>query len=92
MGKECRALGANYFGGVCINLAPDPRWGRAQESYGEDPLLIGSMGAALSRGVSQNVTSCIKHFALNSMEVLRFDVNVTVAEDVLHECYLPHFR
>jgi beta-glucosidase len=92
MGRELRALGGNYFGGVCVNLAPDPRWGRAQESYGEDPLLIGTMGAALSRGASQNVMACVKHFALNSMENSRFFVNVTVAEDVMHECYLPHFR
>jgi beta-glucosidase len=92
MGRELRALGGNYFAGVCVNLAPNPRWGRAQESYGEDPLLIGTMGAALSRGASQNVMTCVKHFALNSMENSRFDVNVSVAADVMHECYLPHFR
>ena len=92
IGQELRALGGNYFGGVCINLAPNPKWGRAQESYGEDPLLVGTMGAALTRGSSQNVIACAKHFALNSMENGRFTVDVTVAQDVLHECYLPHFR
>jgi beta-glucosidase len=92
IGRELRAMGGNYFGGVCVNLAPNPKWGRAQESYGEDPLLIGSMGSALSRGAGQNVVACVKHLALNSMEKLRFDVDVTVADDVLHECYLPHFR
>jgi beta-glucosidase len=50
------------------------------------------MGAALSRGVSRNGIACAKHFALNSMENKRFDVDVRCDEDVLHECYLPHFR
>ena len=36
--------------------------------------------------------SCVKHFALNSMENSRFQVDVEVADDVLHEIYLPHFR
>jgi len=92
MGKELRALGGNYFGGVCVNLAPNPKWGRLQESYGEDPLLVGSFGAALSKGVSHNAMACVKHFALNSMENQRFTADVECAEDVLHECYLPHFR
>ena len=37
IGRELRALGGNYFGGVCINLLRHPAWGRAQETYGEDP-------------------------------------------------------
>ena len=37
IGRELRALGANFFGGVCINLLRHPAWGRAQETYGEDP-------------------------------------------------------
>jgi beta-glucosidase len=92
IGKEARAHGANYFAGVCINLGYSPLWGRMQESYGEDPLLIGSMGSALSRGAGHNTLVCAKHFALNSMENLRFQVDVQCAEDVLHECFLPHFR
>ena len=36
IGKECRAHGANLFGGVCINLLRHPAWGRAQETYGEE--------------------------------------------------------
>lgn len=92
MGTEARALGCNYTSNVCVNLAPNPRWGRLQESWGEDPLLIGTMGAATARGTGRHVMSCVKHFALNSMENRRFNVNVEVPEDVLHECYLPHFR
>ena len=50
IGAEVRAVGGNYYGGVCINLPRNPRWGRAQETYGEDPYLLGEMGAALTEG------------------------------------------
>lgn len=92
IGRELRAFGGNYFAGVCINLAPNPRWGRLQESFGEDPLLVGSMGAALTRGASENVITCIKHFALNSAENKRFHINIECDQETLHDCYLPHFR
>ncbi|HRR55999.1 MAG TPA: glycoside hydrolase family 3 C-terminal domain-containing protein [Acidobacteriota bacterium] len=92
-GKEARAVGANYFGGVCINLLRHPSWGRAQETYGEDPWLVGVMGSAVVRGVQKhNVMACAKHFALNSIENSRFQVNVVVDERALREVYLPHFR
>lgn len=93
VGAEIRAQGGNYYGGVCINLLRNPRWGRAQETYGEDPYHLGEMGAALTRGVqSQNVMACIKHFAMNSIENSRFKVNVTADKRTLHEVYLPHFK
>lgn len=92
IGREGRAQGGNVFGGVCVNLAPFPGWGRSQESYGEDPLLLGAMGAALTEGVRPWMMPCVKHYALNSMENARFTVDVQVADDVLHEVYLPHFR
>ena len=50
IGLEARAAGATYFGGVCVNLLRHPAWGRAQETYGEDPHLLGEMGAALDPG------------------------------------------
>ncbi|MBD3188622.1 glycosyl hydrolase [Candidatus Bathyarchaeota archaeon] len=93
MGLEARANGANYFGGVCINLLRHPAWGRAQETYGEDPFLLGRMGSALTRGVqSTGIMACAKHFALNSIENSRFKVNVQASERVLREIYLPHFK
>lgn len=93
IGAEVRAVGGNYFGGVCINLPRNPRWGRAQECYGEDQYLLGEMGAALTRGVqSQNVMACIKHFALNSIENARFKADVRASKRTLHEVYLPHFK
>jgi beta-glucosidase-like glycosyl hydrolase len=92
IGREMRAQGANFFGGVCINLPRHPAWGRIQETYGEDPLLLGEFGAALTRGVRRNAMAVAKHYALNSMENARFSVDVTADEATLHEVFLPHFR
>jgi beta-glucosidase len=92
IGRELRALGGTLFGGVCINLLRHPAWGRAQETYGEDPYHVGEMGAALTRGVQRHAMACAKHYALNSMENARFTVDVTVSLRALHEVYLPHFK
>jgi len=92
IGAELRASGATYTGAVCMNLLRHPAWGRAQETYGEDPHHVGEMAAAFSEGLQQHVMACMKHFALNSMENARFKVDVTVDERALHEVYLPHFK
>ncbi len=92
IGVECRALGANLFGGVCVNLLRHPAWGRAQETFGEDPHLLGEMGAALVRGTQRHVMACVKHFACNSMEDTRLRVDVSIDDDDLRDVYLPHFR
>ena len=92
IGLELRASGATFTGAVCLNLLRHPAWGRAQETYGEDPHHLGRMAAAFTRGLERHVMACMKHFALNSMENARFSVDVTVDERALHEVYLPHFR
>ena len=92
IGRELRAVGADLYGGVCVNILRHPAWGRAQETYGEDPHHVGEMGAALTRGVQHHVMATVKHFACNSMENARFTVDVAVADQALHEVYLPHFR
>ena len=92
IGLELRAQGANFFGGVCINLPRHPAWGRVQETYSEDPLVLGEFGAALIRGVRPNAMTVAKHYALNSMENARFSVDVVIDEADLHEVFLPHFR
>jgi beta-glucosidase len=92
VGREIRAQGGNFFGGVCINLPRHPAWGRAQETYGDDPFHLGEFGAALTRGTQKYVMACAKHYALNSMENARFTVDVTVDEATLHDVYLPHFK
>jgi beta-glucosidase len=92
IGAEIRAQGGNFFGGVCINLLRHPAWGRAQETYGEEPLLLGAMGTALALGAQRHVMACVKHYACNSMENARFSVDVQADQRTLHEIYLPHFR
>ena len=91
--REIRGVGGNFFGGVCINLPYNPGWGRSQEVYGEDSMHMGKMGSALVRGVQKhNVIACIKHYAFNSMEFVRFKVNVKVDRRIEREIYLRHFK
>lgn len=92
IGRELRATGSDFTGAVCVNLLRHPGWGRAQETYGEDPLHVGRFGAAFTAGLQASVIACVKHFACNSMEEARFSVDVTIDDDVLHEVYLPHFK
>ena len=92
VGAELRASGATFTGAVCMNLLRHPAWGRAQETYGEDPCHVGEMAAALARGLQRHVMACMKHFACNSMENARFKVDVVADERALHEVYLPHFK
>jgi beta-glucosidase len=92
IGRELRASGANVTGAVCINLLRHPAWGRAQETYGEDTVHLGEMGAALTRGIQRHAMACVKHFALNSIENARFSVDVIIDPRSLHEVYLPHFK
>jgi beta-glucosidase len=90
--REARSFGANWLAAVCVNLLRHPGWGRAQETYGEDPLHVGVMGAACSRGIERHAIACVKHFALNSIDSSRFLVDVRARARVLHELYLPQFR
>ncbi|MCX5991307.1 MAG: glycoside hydrolase family 3 C-terminal domain-containing protein [Chloroflexi bacterium] len=92
MGVEAKSLGGNFMGSVCINLLRHPAWGRAQETYGEDPWHLGEMGAALVRGIQRHAMACVKHFAANSIESSRFHVDVRISERTLREIYLPHFK
>ena len=91
--KEMRANGTNYGATPCINLLRHPAWGRAQETYGEDPWLLGEFGVAAVNGLEQNnVMACPKHFALNSIENSRWVIDVKVDDRTLREVYLPHFK
>ena len=92
IGYEIRVQGGNLFAGICINLLRHPGWGRAQETYGEDPILLGDMGVAAVYGSQLHVMACVKHFACNSIEDSRYHVNVRIDDRALHEVYLPHFK
>jgi len=93
IGKEMRAQNANLWLGPCINVARHPLWGRSQESYGEDPYLLGEMAIPAIQGVQRhNVMACVKHYALYSIEETRHTVDVKADERTLREVYLPHFQ
>ena len=92
IGEEARARGANVLLAPTMNLLRHPRWGRAQETYGEDPFHVGAMAAAFVEGAQRHVVATAKHLALNSIEDARLTVDVRADERTLREVYLPHFR
>jgi beta-glucosidase len=92
MGRELLARGGNVILAPTINLLYHPRWGRAQETYGEDPHALGELGAAYVRGAQRHVVATPKHFAVNNVENTRFTVSAEVSERTLRELFLPHFR
>jgi beta-glucosidase len=82
-----------------INIFRDPRWGRGQETYGEDPFLTSRMGVAFVSGMQGSdpkyfrVVSTPKHYAVHSgPEPLRHGFNVNVSPHDLEDTYLPAFR
>ena len=84
-----------------INIFRDPRWGRGQETYGEDPYLTGKMGLAVVRGLQgpdntkyRKLLACAKHFAVHSgPEWNRHTFNIEdLPERDLWETYLPAFK
>lgn len=91
--KEARAKGRNVLLAPCVNLVMDPRAGRSQEGFGEDPFLTSEMGVAFIKGVQgEQVIAVPKHFACNNIEENRFTCNVELDERTLREVYLPHFK
>ena len=92
IGAELRLIGADVLLAPTVNILRHPRWGRAQETYGEDPFQMGVLGAAFVEGVQEHVMAVVKHYAANSIEDTRLEVDVHLAERTLREVYLPHFR
>lgn len=82
-----------------INIFRDPRWGRGQETYGEDPFLTAIMGDAFVRGLQGDdpkylkAAACAKHFAVHSgPEPLRHNFDIDVSPYELWDTYLPAFK
>ncbi len=82
-----------------INIFRDPRWGRGQETYGEDPFLTSKIGVAFVKGLQGNnpeylkVSACAKHFAVHSgPEKIRHRFNALPSERDFRETYLPAFE
>lgn len=109
MSDEARALyniGADgprskhglVFRSPVINISRDPRWGRIQEVFSEDPFLTGRIGVAYIQGLQGNdphylkVAATVKHFAVNNVETNRQRLSAEVDERNLMEYWLPHWK
>jgi len=81
-----------------VNIFRDPRWGRGQETYGEDPYLSSKLGVSYIKGLqgekeTMKAAACVKHFAVHSgPEALRHEFNAEVSPKDLRETYLPAFE
>jgi beta-glucosidase len=82
-----------------VNIFRDPRWGRGQETYGEDPYLTSEMGIEFVKGMQGDdpaymlAMACAKHYAVHSgPERDRYRFNVQPSERDLYETYLPQFE
>ena len=89
--------GLNYWCPT-INMSRDPRWGRDEENYGEDPFLAGTLAVQFVRGMQGDdarylkTVACAKHFAANNYEQGRQGSTSFMTEHVLREYYLPAFE
>ncbi|MBA7497807.1 MAG: beta-glucosidase [Clostridia bacterium] len=94
IGKETRARGIHQCLSPTINIARDPRCGRTEETYGEDPYLASLMAISFVKGVqSQKVAATPKHFAANFVGDGGRDSNaIHLSERILREIYFPAFK
>ncbi|MFD3531877.1 glycoside hydrolase family 3 protein [Streptomyces sp. NPDC058664] len=93
IGTEGRAKGYNNLLGPTVDLTRTWHFGRQAETLGEDPLLAGRLGAALTTGIqSRRVTATVKHFAAYTQEVNRFFTDTLVSDRAMHEIYQAPFR
>ena len=93
VGQEFAGKGVNVSLGPTINLVRDPRWGRAYETFGEDPYLAGEIGSADVEGMqSQDVMAEVKHVAAYSIEQPSAPGNEIIDPRTLEEMYLSSFQ
>jgi beta-glucosidase len=93
IGRETRARGIRQVLAPVINIARDARWGRVEETYGEDPCLTSRMGVAYCRAIEhEGVITTPKHFAANVGDGGRDSYPVYFSERILREVYFPAFK
>ncbi|WP_460370838.1 glycoside hydrolase family 3 protein, partial [Actinocorallia lasiicapitis] len=95
LGAEQWAKGANVELGPTVNIVRDPRWGRAFESFGEDPLLAAELGVATIGGIrGEGPMAQVKHFMVYNQETNRFNRadDALVSERAIREIYAPAFE
>jgi beta-glucosidase len=92
IGDETLVSGNTMILAPTVNILRHPAWGRAQETYGEDPFLLGRLGSAFVVGVQEYIAACAKHYAANNIENGRQKANATMDEQTLREIYARHFE
>jgi len=100
IGKEVRSQGAHISYGPILDLVRDPRWSRVEETFGEDPVLTGTIGAAMVRGLGSgdlskpySTIATLKHFlAYGATEGGQNGNPTNMGMRDLHESFLPPFR
>ncbi|RXP44530.1 beta-glucosidase [Lutibacter sp. HS1-25] len=98
--KEMRATGSHWAFSPNIDVLRDPRWGRVGETFGEDPYMVGNMGAAMINGFQQNdftgfdkVIACAKHMIAGSEPANGLNASpMDVSLRTLKEVYLPPYK
>lgn len=99
--KETRVRGSNYVYTPVLDLARDPRWGRVEETFGEDPYLVTRMGVAAIKGLQgegeaidgEHVIACAKHFAVHGQpEGGQNAAPGNISERTIREEFLPPFK
>ncbi|GAA4753459.1 glycoside hydrolase family 3 C-terminal domain-containing protein [Nocardioides endophyticus] len=92
LGQEAFDTGHNFQLAPSADIARTPLWGRAFEGFGEDPLLVGNLSAAVVAGIQDHpVVATAKHPFAYNQETDRFNVNAVVGERALQEIYLRPF-
>lgn len=91
--RECRMRGIRQVLSPVVNLATDVRWGRVEETYGEDPVLVSAMGLAFVRALERRgIVATPKHFVVNHGEGGRDSYPIDLNERLLEESYFVPFR
>lgn len=100
--KEARALGVHHVYSPMLGVARDPRWGRTEESYGEDPYLVSRIGVAFIKGLQgmgekrfdeNHIIATAKHFIADGEPIAGLNGSAfDVSERTLHEIHLPPFK
>lgn len=104
LGPEAGKYGSLFYFSPTVNMDRDPRWGRVDETYGEDPFLTGTLGTAWvdgfqgqtragrPRGRYLKAVTTIKHYALNNVENDRMGLSSDTGEATIRDYYTRQFR
>lgn len=92
MADETVAAGNSVLLAPCMNLLRHPRWGRSQETFGEDTFHLGRIATGITLGLQEHVSGCAKHYLGNNIDTKRFSINAQMDEQTLREVYGRHFE